>query len=158
MFSSKLPRIADTELEAPGAAAVLIVMNRDAVIQPERTDRQVQPQAKAPVVAVTAEIEIVGFRQDVADVVEHRDAHADTLLFLDDGDAVFGAAKPVGVAADGFAKAAVVAVTAEIEIVGFRQDVADVVEHRDAHADTLLFLDDGDAVFGAAKPVGVAAD
>ena len=74
--------------------------DRDAVIEADRADRQVQADAEAPVVVEHAGAKAVGIVADAADVEEHREAHADAVLLLEDGDAVFDGAEPEGVAAD----------------------------------------------------------
>lgn len=48
---SKWTRPTDTELESARPSGVSVVVNGDAVIQSERTNGQIEAQAKAPVVA-----------------------------------------------------------------------------------------------------------
>src|ERR1019366_6772025 len=98
----ELPGPTHGKLELAGTAAVLVMADWDAVVEPQRTDGEVEAQAKTPVVAELAHVEVVGTAAHAADVVEKRGAHADAALLLEDRDAVFRRPKPIGVAADGF--------------------------------------------------------
>src|SRR5665213_4239526 len=101
-FILKGTRPAHAELELSAAAVVNVVVDGDAVVQPQRAEmRDVQPDAESPVVAVTAGEGISGGVHR-ADVVEQGKAQAHAPVFFKDGNAVFQRAKPGGVAADGF--------------------------------------------------------
>src|SRR5882724_3095629 len=56
----ELAGVADTKLKPAGAAVVLIMTNRDTVVEPQGTDRQVQADAETEVVIQIVEIVIVG--------------------------------------------------------------------------------------------------
>src|SRR5262245_43707312 len=88
---------ADAELELTRATAESIVMDRNAVVQPQRPDRQVQSQADAPVIAVTRRIPQVRIEVDLAHVIEHREPQV-----LDHRHAVFSRPEPVSVTANRF--------------------------------------------------------
>jgi hypothetical protein len=96
----ELAGIANAELKLSVAAVVTIVVNGDAVIEPERADGQVETQAEPPVIVQVVEVEVVGFDGDIADVIEEGKAEP-----LDDGNAVLGGAEPFGIPANRFAKA-----------------------------------------------------
>jgi hypothetical protein len=48
---------ANTKLEPAAAVVELVVMDRDAVVKPQRPDRQIEAQANSPVVAEIAKVE-----------------------------------------------------------------------------------------------------
>src|ERR1039458_9341402 len=90
---------AHIELELPGAAVELVMADRNAVVEPQRADGEVEAYAQTPVVTESAQVEVVGFASHTADVVEQREAHANTMLLLEDRDAVLRRGKPIRVAA-----------------------------------------------------------
>ena len=82
------------------------MVDRDAIIQSQRSDWKIQTQTDAPVIIEIAEIVIVRVCQHVADVIEHGKTNSDTAFFflLKDGDAVFGGTEPVRVPANRLAE------------------------------------------------------
>src|SRR5665213_2982463 len=98
-FILKFAGIADAELELAAAAVEVVMVDGNAVVQPQRAEmRDVQPQAQPPVVAETGSKRISGGVHR-ADVVERSHADAGAIVFFKNGNAVFQRAKPVSVAA-----------------------------------------------------------
>src|ERR1700691_4920876 len=88
-FILKLTGVTDAELELAGATVELIMVNRDAGVQPQRAEfGKCQAQAEAPVVVVIAK-KPKRLRRNGADVVKRRDPHAQSVVFFKDGNAVF---------------------------------------------------------------------
>src|SRR5215469_15972819 len=56
---SKLAGVAYTKLELAAAAIVLIVMDGNTVIEPERTDGKIQAKAQTPVISEVVQGEVV---------------------------------------------------------------------------------------------------
>src|SRR6516225_3025536 len=96
----ELPCIPHAKLELAAAAVESVVVNRDAVVEADWPDRQIEPEADAPVVAEIIQGPLIGGGYNVADIVEECESHTHSMLLLDNRDAVFYRAKPVGVAAD----------------------------------------------------------
>src|SRR5262249_16290660 len=98
----KVPMVADAKLKAAATIIVFVRGNRDAVIQPQRADGQVQTQAQAPVVVINAGVKVLRVKTvsvtiNHAGVIEHSKPQP-----LNNGNAVFGRAEPVGIAANRF--------------------------------------------------------
>ncbi len=73
-------------------------MDGDAVIEAQRATGQVKAQADTPVVAEVQGGEGVGIERHLAEVVKDSDSQP-----VNNGDAVFSRAKPIGVASNGLA-------------------------------------------------------
>src|SRR4051812_33878653 len=100
--------VAHAELESARAAVVFVVRNWDAIVETERPNRQIKPQSDTHVVIEMIQMDvIIGATLDIAHIIESSQTNADSTLFvlLEDRDAVFGIAKPVGVAANRLAEA-----------------------------------------------------
>ena len=112
----------DAELELAGAAVELVVRYRDAVVEPDRADGQIQADADAPVVVKDAGAKAVRLLADTANVKEHGEAHTNTVLLLENGNAVFHRAEPESVAAnrllvrDGRCETSVVLARADVAV------------------------------------------
>ena len=101
------------EIKPATVPQILVMRERETIIKPQRSEhRNVDAQANAPVVVVKPAIlagilaalnfsrtETVGLRVNISDVIEHGEAKP-----FNNRDAVLGRAKPVGVAAQRFAK------------------------------------------------------
>src|SRR5258706_12866318 len=83
------------KLEVAGAAVEPVMMERNAVIEPQRANRQVHPHTDAPVVAIIVDVKLIRLRSYCADVVEESEPQA-----FDDGNTVFRGGEPGGIAAD----------------------------------------------------------
>src|SRR4030095_374885 len=88
-----------SKLELAGTAVVFVMMDRYAIIKPERSDREVQPDAETPVIAVVAEIISVGVRRNTADIIKRRDAQP-----WDNGNTILDRGKPECIATNGLIK------------------------------------------------------
>src|SRR3974377_1002153 len=76
LLISKLARIAYAELELSAVVVELVVMERDAIVKPQRPHRQREANSHAPIVGETRNIEIVGSEADASDVVKRRNSEA----------------------------------------------------------------------------------
>src|SRR6266511_1603384 len=150
----KIPGAASTKLELAAAGFARRIGDGDAVVKPQQPDRQVQAQAKTPVVCVLLEVPVVRIGVDHADVVKEREADA-----FDDGHAVFRKAEPVGVAAQRFAETIA---RPDVAILVAAQGVqsAEEVAIKERHIDVVVvaLADAGPATQFEQVPLHEAAD
>src|SRR6267143_25432 len=94
----EIPRIADTELESAAASVFDIAGDWNSVIEPERSQaRDIEAQSKTVVVVIMSKVPLVRVGIDHTDIIEHREAKK-----FNNGNAIFGRAEPIRVAAEGF--------------------------------------------------------
>src|ERR1043166_7087477 len=82
-FISKFSRVAYTELKSAGATIIFIVANRNAIIEAQRSNRQIEAQAEAPVIVEMVQVPvIVGATLNIANIVKRGESDSYAALFV----------------------------------------------------------------------------